>query len=175
MSTIEITGLRVRPLLVPLRRPLTVSFGVFREAPMLAVQVETRGGGVGQVLGFTFHPLGLHLLPPVLAFLADRARGRTISITTIEAEHDDWQKSLMLLGHEGVTQMALSFFDIAVYDALARAAGVPLYRLLGGQPDDLTAYNSCGGGLLSAGEAAQEALDLMAEHGGFRHVKLRLG
>jgi mandelate racemase len=173
--TITITSLRVRPLLVPLRRPLTVSFGTFSEAPMLAVDLETKEGVHGQMLGFAFHKLGLSLLPIVLDHLATSAKGKPITFADIEATHDTWQKSLMLLGHEGVTQMAISFFDCVVHDALAKAAGVPLYKLLGASSVDLPTYNSTGGNLIPAKAAATEARALAAEHGGFRHVKVRLG
>lgn len=174
-TSIEITGIRVRPLMVPLRRPLRVSFGTFAEAPFLAVELETKGGIPGRVLGFAFHKLGLKLVPPVLEALAAFAKGRVIEAAQVGEFHDACQKSLMLIGHEGVTQLALSMFDIAVHDALARAAGVPLHRLLGAQPLDLQAYNSCGGSIVPAEEAAREARELAVEHGGFGHVKIRVG
>ncbi len=174
-ATIEVTGVKVRRLLVPLRRPLKVSFGTFTEAPMLAVELETKGGTPGRVLGFTFHKLGLTLLPQVLEHLVGVVNGRQITRGNIMQIHDLCQKSLMLLGHEGVTQMALSFFDMALHDALARAAGVPLYRLLGAESAALPSYNSCGGSLIPAEAAAKEAQELIAEHGGFAHIKIRLG
>jgi mandelate racemase len=174
-TSIEVTGIKIRKLLVPLRRPLTVSFGTFKEAPMLAVELETKGGIPGRMLGFAFHTLGLTLLPPVLEHLAGVVTGREIGRGNITQIHDACQKSLMLLGHEGVTQMALSFFDMALHDALARAAGVPLYRLLGAESVALPSYNSCGGSLIPADAAAKEAKELIAEHGGFAHLKIRLG
>lgn len=173
--TITVTGLRVRPLLVPLRRPLIVSFGTFIEAPMLAVELETKEGVTGQLLGFAFHKLGLTLLPVVLDHLAASAKEKPITFADIETTHDGWQKSLMLLGHEGVTQMAISFFDCVVHDALAKAAGLPLYRLLGASMLDLPTYNSTGGNLIPAPAAAAEARDLVREQGGFQHIKLRQG
>jgi mandelate racemase len=174
-ASIEITGIRVRPLMVPLRRPLIVSFGTFREAPMLAIELDTKSGAVGRMIGFAFHGLALSLVPPVLAHLAERAKGQPITMATLSAHHDAWQKSLMLIGHEGVTQLALSMFDMAVHDALARTAGVPLYRLLGAEAVPLAAYNSCGGNLIAPELAAREAVELVREHGGFQHIKLRLG
>jgi mandelate racemase len=174
-ASIEVTGIRVRRLMVPLRRPLRVSFGLFKEGPFLAVEVETKGGITGTVLGFTFHRLGLTVVPPVLEHLAETVKGKPLSMANLAGAHDAMQKSVMLLGHEGVTQLALSMFDMALHDALAKANGVPLYRLLGGTAVDLPAYNSCGGSLLPAAEAAREAKELVAEHGGFRHIKVRLG
>jgi mandelate racemase len=174
-ATIEVTGIRIRRLMVPLRRPLTVSFGTFKDAPMLAIELETKGGVPGRLLGFTFHRLGLTLLPPVLEHLATFAKGKPLSFNGIAAFHDACQKNLMLIGHEGVTQLALSMFDMVLHDALARAAGVPLYTLLGAAQVTLPAYNSCGGNLIAPAEAAREAQDLVAEHGGFKHLKIRLG
>ncbi len=89
--------------------------------------------------------------------------------------HDAGEKRLTHLGHEGLAKMALSMFDMALYDALAREAGVPLYKLLGGKAEPLPTYNSCGLGLMEPADAAREASELVAEHGGFSHVKLRMG
>jgi len=69
--------------------------------------------------------------------------------------------------------MALSALDMALWDALALAAQLPLATLLGGAPRPLRAYNSCGLGLTSPEAAADESLRLL--EGGFRAMKLRLG
>jgi mandelate racemase len=62
---------------------------------------------------------------------------------------------------------------MAAWDAQARAAGLPLVRLLGAAPRPVPAYNSCGLGLIGAERAAAEAAELAAP--GFRAVKVRLG
>ena len=174
-QSIEVTAVRVRRLMVPLRRPLATSFGTFKEGPFLAVDVETKGGITGRVMAFGFHRLSLRLVPDALDWLASFAAGKPLTYAGMPAFHDAAQKSLMLLGHEGVTALALSIFDMALHDALAKAAGVPLYRLLGGTSVPIPAYNSCGLGIVAPAAAAREAKELVAEHGGFAHVKLRLG
>ena len=79
------------------------------------------------------------------------------------------------MGHEGVAQMALSMLDMALHDALAREAGVPLYKLLGGSNAPLPTYHSCGLGIAEPQDVAREAKEMVAEHGGFTHMKLRMG
>lgn len=174
-ASIEVTNIRVRPLLVPLRRPLIVSFGTFKEGPFLAIELETKGGITGTLLGFTFHRLGLTLVPTVLEYLANFAKGRTLTLHDMPAFHDACRKSLMLLGHEGVTALALSMFDMVLYDALAKSAGVPLWKLLGGTDAPIPAYNSNGGNLIPAKDAAEEAKELAREDGGYGHIKIRFG
>jgi mandelate racemase len=62
---------------------------------------------------------------------------------------------------------------MAAWDAVALAAGVPLATYVGGKPEPVTTYNSCGLGLMAAEKVADEAEMLLA--GGFGAVKLRLG
>jgi mandelate racemase len=69
--------------------------------------------------------------------------------------------------------MAMAGIDMAAWDALGRASGLPLVRLLGGEPRPVPAYNSCGLGLIGPERAAQEARELVAP--GFSAVKVRLG
>ncbi|MGI9423304.1 MAG: enolase C-terminal domain-like protein [Hyphomicrobiaceae bacterium] len=175
MASIRVTGIRVRRLWLPLPRPLATRVGEFAHGPFLAIDLETQGGDVGRVLGFTFSRLGLTVVPPVLEHLATLADDRALTLGDLAPFHDSCQKSLTLLGHEGVVQMALSMFDMALYDAMARAHNIPLYALLGGQREDLATYNSTGLGLLPADQVAGEAEELRTQHGGYSHIKMRLG
>ncbi len=173
--TIEITGIRIRRAMVPVKRVLNTRVGRFTKGPFLLIDLELKGGGAGRALAFTFMPIGLKVVPILLEKLVAGAKGRSITFADAPAVHDAGQKRLTHMGHEGVAQMALSIFDMALYDALARAASVPLYRLLGGSAVPLPTYNSCGLGIMEPQEAAREAKELVAEHGGFAHVKLRMG
>jgi mandelate racemase len=174
-STIEIAGIRIRPAIVPMRRTLNTRVGRFTRAPFLLIDLETRGGVGGRALCFTFIPLALKLLPALIEELVAAAKDRKIGLADAPAIHDAGEKRLTHLGHEGLAKMALSMLDMALHDALAREAGVPLYRLLGGRAEALPTYNSCGLGIMGPAEAAREARELVAEHGGFAHVKLRMG
>ena len=173
--TIRISGLTVRRALPPLRRPLATRVGHFKHAPFLLIDLHTRGGVTGRLLGFTFTQLGSRLVKDVLHHLAELNHDREIDLHSVAEVHDSWLKALSLIGHEGIAQMAISMFDMVVHDALAREAALPLYRLLGGNGAPIPAYNSTGLGLIPADEAGREAAELIAENGGYRHIKMRLG
>jgi len=174
-ATIEVTGIHIRRAIVPMRRTLNTRVGKFTRVPFLLIDLELKGGGAGRALCFTFIPLGLKVIPILLDELALSVQGRKIGYGDLPQVHDACQKRLTHLGHEGAAQMAVSMLDMALHDAVARAAGVPLYALLGGKAEPLPTYNSCGLGIMEPQEAAREAKELVAEHGGFAHVKLRMG
>src|SRR5689334_8371927 len=175
VQEIEIVGLRARPARVQLRRALNTRVGRFTHGPFLLLDLELKGGGVGRLAGFTFIPLGLKIVPILLEELVGAVKGRKISLAQAPEVHDACQKQLSHLGHEGLAQMAISMFDMALYDALAREAGVPLYQLLGGSNAPLPTYHSCGLGIGEAQKVAREAREMADEHGGFAHMKLRMG
>jgi mandelate racemase len=106
----------------------------------------------------------------VLEEAVELVRGEAVVPVAIAAK---LQRRFALLGVTGVVRMALSALDMALWDALAIAAGRPLTTLLGGTPRPLRTYNSCGLGLMSPQAAADEAEALL--EGGMRAVKLRLG
>lgn len=85
-----------------------------------------------------------------------------------------YQMQLASHGMGAAASMALSGLDIALWDIRGKAAGWPLYRLLGGASKPLTAY--AGGISLGWQEPdvlADEAAGYVAE--GYRAVKLRFG
>ena len=71
--------------------------------------------------------------------------------------------------------IAVSGLDMAVWDALAKAAGMPLEILLGGTLGPVPAYNSNGLWLTDVATLAQEAAGGPVAEGGFAGLKLRLG
>jgi len=83
-------------------------------------------------------------------------------------------KSLHFVGYGGMSMIAVSGLDMAAWDALAQATGVPLCVLLGGSVGPVKAYNSNGLWLKEPAAVAAEALQLRDE-GGFTGLKLRLG
>jgi mandelate racemase len=98
-------------------------------------------------------------------------RGRPVApVELFEAA----RRSLNFVGLSGQSLIAASGVDMAAWDALARAAGLPLCTLLGGSPGAVRAYNSNSLWLSDPAALGAEALALR-EEGGFPGLKLRLG
>jgi mandelate racemase len=83
------------------------------------------------------------------------------------------QRRFFLLGGSGLITMAIAGIDMAAWDALGKAMGLPLARLWGGEIKPIPAYNSTGLGLMGAERTAAQALELLEF--GFAAMKLRLG
>jgi mandelate racemase len=81
---------------------------------------------------------------------------------------------LHLIGRQGVSLIAMAGIDMAIWDAVAKAAGLPLAELLGGSVGDLRTYNTNGLWLIPMDKLAKEAKELVAE-GNFDAIKIRLG
>jgi L-alanine-DL-glutamate epimerase-like enolase superfamily enzyme len=80
------------------------------------------------------------------------------------------------VGRAGITHLALSAVDIALWDLKAKQAGQPLWQLLGGAASEpLEAYNTDGGWLnWSAAELVDDCRRLV-EQDGYRGVKIKVG
>ena len=168
---LTIRGVRVRAVSVPLRRPLVAKIATFEQAPFLLIDLETDQGAAGRAYLFLYRAQAAPYVAGMLKEIAAAMRGRPV------APAADWgrvRRELTLYGHAGLATMALSGFDAACWDALARAAETPLARLLGGTLDPVPAYNSNGLGIIPPAKAAREARELLAE-GGFRAAKIRVG
>src|SRR5215475_1551925 len=134
---------------------------------MLLVRVETDAGltGWGEAFGHRiFHATRAAIDTPVGPMFVGRDPSQIL------ASHDEVQRVLHGVGRNGATMYALSGIDIALWDIAGKAAGVPLYRLLGGSVrQTLPAYAS----LLRYGTA--EAVAHHTEQAlsrGYRYLKL---
>lgn len=77
------------------------------------------------------------------------------------------------LGSGGMTRFALATIDIALWDILAQHAGVPLYRLLGGSRDRISAYASGINMHLDGEPLLDQMRGFLAQ--GYRAVKMKVG
>ena len=173
MSDIALTvrDVRTRAVVVPIRRPLHTRVGAFEQAPLLLVDLETEEGITGSTYLFPYYRTATAYIAGLLAEIVELTRGDTVAPVRL---YQKVAKGLSLLGHQGLAVMARAGFDICCWDALAKAAGVPLVTLLGGTVQRVRAYNSNGLGLMSPAEVADEAPALVAE-GNFDAIKIRFG
>jgi len=169
-SGFTIRSLVVRAVDVPMRRPLKTGGGEVASAAMVLVDLETDEGVTGRGYLFCPTPLVLEPLAKVLSNLAPIIEGGPLAPAAIERK---LQNAFRLLGPQGLTAMAAAGIDMAAWDALAKACGMPLVRLLGGEPQKIHAYNSCGLGMIGPDRAAEEAQELLGA--GFSAIKVRLG
>jgi mandelate racemase len=155
---------------VPMRFALGTSAATVREAPLLLIDLLTDEGITGRSYLFGYRPSGSAAIAAVLHEAVALIAGERLAPVEIATR---LERRFALIGVTGIVRMALSGLDMALWDALAIAAGLPLATLLGAAPRPLPAYNSCGLGLMTSQAAADEAEQLL--DGGFRAVKLRLG
>jgi mandelate racemase len=161
----------VRAVQVPLKRPIAAKIGTFDRWPMILLDLQTEEGIVGRSYVGPYTAAPARYIAPAIRDLAEARKGKTIR--PVEDFRDN-QRMLNLVGYEGVSMIAVSAFDMAAWDALAKAANMPLATFLGGSPGGVRAYNSNGLWLTSTKNIDQEAAALAAE-GGFKGLKLRLG
>jgi mandelate racemase len=155
---------------VPMARPLGTSAQTMRTAPLLLIDLETEEGITGHAYLFCYMRMAPGLIATVLADIQDALCGERLVPIDLSTR---LLQRYRLLGAQGIVRMALAGFDVACWDALSLAAGLPLVCYFGSQPRPIPAYNSNGLGLMSPEQAADEA-EALLEYG-FQAVKLRLG
>lgn len=168
---LTLRSVTVRPVIVPLKRPVVSKVGLFDAWPLLLIDLVTEEGIVGRSYLEPYLKDAMAAIISVIARLAERRSGRRL------APVDDFRQdraSFGLVGLEGISLIAASGLDMAAWDAQAKAAGLPLAVYLGGSLQPVPAYNSNGLWLTAPERLGEEAGELVAE-GGFEALKLRLG
>jgi mandelate racemase len=154
-----------------LARPVVARIATLADWPLILIDLYTEEGVIGRSYLEPYIRRSMRYLIPALDDLGEMLKGRRLApIEFYEAA----RKSLHFVGYEGMSIIAVAGIDMAAWDALARAADVPLCVLLGGSIGPVPAYNSNGLWLRSPAEVANEAIELR-EEGGFNGLKLRLG
>ena len=167
---LKIRDLRVRAVNVPMRLPLQTSGGTVGIAPLALIDLLTEEGVTGRTYLFCYTPLALQPVVQMLENLAPLLKGDPVAPLEIERK---LQRQFRLLGAKGVVGMALAGIDMAAWDALARAQGMPLARLLGGAPRAIPGLQQQRAG--HHRRRARRRGGGAAGADGFRAIKVRLG
>src|SRR5262252_2461248 len=170
LPQLTIRALRCIGVEVPMTYALGTSQARITRAPLLLIDLETEEGVTGRAYLFCYLPAAAPAIATMLEEIERLTKGARVVPVDLWAV---LARRFALIGVQGIVRMAMAGFDVACWDALARAAGLPLARLLGAQTSRIPAYNSCGLGLMPPQKLADEAEKLLA--GGFTAMKLRLG
>lgn len=169
--SITLDSVTVRAVSIPMRRPIVSKVGVYEKWPFILIDVRTTDGVVGHGYLEPYRHGSVASIRLLIEELGAMFRGRPLAPFDF---YRDGMGSMHLNGREGMTLIAMSGLDMAVWDARARTAGLPLAVLLGGTVGPVRAYNTNGLWLIPQNRIAAEAEALVAE-GGFKAIKLRLG
>ncbi len=171
LPSLTLRRLSARPVLLPLQRPVIARIATIAEWPLILIDLETEEGVTGRAYLEPYVPKAMRYLVPMLHDLGDMLKGHAVAPAELYGKA---RRSLHFVGYAGLSQIAASGLDMAAWDALGRAAGLPLCRLLGGTAGPVRAYNSNGLWLRAPAEVAEEAI-VLRDEGGFTGLKLRLG
>jgi mandelate racemase len=166
---LTIRGLRARAVDVPLDRPIQTASGEMATAPLVLVDLQTDEEVTGSTYVFCYLPAVLLPVRELIASLEPLVKDRPLAPRVLS---DALRARFRLLGAGGLLGLALNGIDVAAWDALARAAGVPLATLLGGAPGTrVTAYGSLGS--MRPDAVAREAEAVLRS--GVRELKVKIG
>src|SRR5258708_38830234 len=168
----KITKLRTVSVQIPLEKPIRSSIHSINAAGCLLVFLETDGGIVGESLLFTLNGKRLAVLAAMVQSLEPVIIGRDPDFT--EGFWAAAWSDINFVGHTGVPVFGISAIDCALWDIKGKAAGKPIYRLLGAHRDAIPVYAS--GGLwvaLTIDEPVAPAQALRAPR--FRATKMPVG
>jgi mandelate racemase len=170
MSTLTVRALRATAVEVPMNHVLGTSAAAVVAAPLLLIDLETDEGVTGRSYLFCYLRGAAPAMVAMVAEVERMVKGERLPPRELWPR---MAKRFTLIGVQGIVRMAMAGFDMAWWDAHARAAGKPLVEFLGGSRRPIRAYNSCGLGLMDMEALARETDEML--EGGFRGVKLRLG
>src|ERR1700736_2509386 len=171
LASLTFKSIRARAVILKLKRPVVARIATIADWPLILIDLSTEEGIVGRAYLEPYTIKTMRYLVPALHDFGELLKGRRVAPFEL---YDIARKSLHFVGYQGLSMIAVAGLDMAAWDALAKAANLPLCVLLGGSVGSVKAYNSNGLWLQPPQVLAADALALRDE-GGFTGLKLRLG
>ncbi len=170
----KIADVEVVPVLIG--RSASEAAPILPKVPVVAVRVRTDDGleGIGHTLGLNGDGSLFRALTTAVEELGSLVLGedpmqpeRTLARMLFPAFPPQW------FGPGGLLNIAAAAIDIAVWDAVGKATGQPLWRLLGGASERVDVYDS--GSLLSQDIDELQTAAAKSRAAGYNAMKMRGG
>jgi mandelate racemase len=165
---LKIRSVRARGVDLRLNKPVETASGVMLSTPLVLIDLFTEEGIVGCSYVRCYTPVALRPLTDLVVAVAALIEGDEASPEAVDTK---LQRHFRLLGPQGLTGIAMAGLDMALWDANAKARGLPLVTLLGGTPKPIPAYATMR--TMSPQGAAAEAEEALAL--GFSAMKVKIG
>ncbi len=170
VAAVETEHYRVpQPVFSP--TPLKDTTHTIEALDLIVATVRTADGVVGMGYSYTTG----HAAAAVKAMLDTEIAPYVVGRSCRDAERlweESWWRTHWA-GRGGVSTLAMAAVDIALWDAQAVAAGLPLYRYIGAHRDAIRGYGSGVNLSLSLPELVAQAEEFVAR--GFTGYKLKVG
>ena len=167
----RISGIETRLYRIPPAVQIEDSIQRISHWEFVVSTVTTESGITGTGFAYTLGIGGTALRELVDTYLTPLVLGHDLRDVERIWARCWWE--LHALGSAGMTRFALAAIDIALWDILAKHAGVPLYRLLGGSRDRIPAYGSGINMHLDGEPLLDQMRGFLAR--GYRAVKMKVG
>jgi L-Ala-D/L-Glu epimerase len=168
MHAMIISSIEVIPVRLPLREPFAVAYASYPDTLSVLIRIRTREGAegwgeatpdpnvTGETWGGTAETLRRDLAP---VLISRDARHREAALNQLDARVEG-------------APAAKAALDIALHDLVARAAGIPLWQLLGGRASEALQISR----VISMDEpTAMAAAGMRHVADGFHTVKVKVG
>lgn len=165
-----VRGFRTRHLSVPLRERMVNGTFAFEALEHVLLELDV-GEATGIGYAFAFERRQAEAIRTMVVDLAEALVG-----SRVDKLRETWQRlwnRITYVGQAGPPVMALSAIDTALWDLLAQAAELPLYRLLGAARSSLPVYVT--GGWLGVSKAGLVEEALAVRERGIPRFKLKVG
>jgi L-alanine-DL-glutamate epimerase-like enolase superfamily enzyme len=166
-----VTGMRTGLYGVPNEESLDDATQSFHELELVVVELDCEDGTEGVGFTYTIGEGGRSILEFLRSTLEPLVVGESAAP---RAAVERMRAGTTFVGRAGVSELAVSAVDIALWDALGRRTGEPLYALLGGERREVPAYETDGGWLQFSEDRLVGNAEAVAREG-FVGMKLKVG
>jgi mandelate racemase len=129
IQKLTLKSIRARPVVLTLERPIVARIATITDWPVIVIDLYTEEGVIGRSHLEPYVTKSMRYLIAAIHDLGEMLKGRKLAPVDM---FDAARKSLHFVGYEGMSMIAAAGLDMAIWDALAKAADMPLCVLLGG-------------------------------------------
>ena len=168
-ASLTIEKVTARAVRAPLAVPLVTASGSLPNAALVLIDLYCTDGVTGRAYLMANAGVAQRTLATLVQDLGETLKGQPLAPADRSAEMA--ARFTLMGGTRGIANMAISGLDLAMWDARAIAAGLPLAVLLGAGPRPLKAYDSLS--MIPAKDAEREVRRPL--DAGFTAFKFKLG